>query len=195
MEHSLDENTQQAWGPKGRPAPTVAVDGGGTSAQITPESDALEPSFGTREHSFVNLLLNELAKLSLRQPEDTVAENRINEAIAVIHGIQPRDEVEGMLAAQMFAAHKLAMEAAGRVNWGKPSPEMRDMHMKHATKLMAVFAKQIEALQRYRGKGRQKMVVEHVHVHSGGQAVVGQISADGGAGAGGAAPESEGTTP
>ena len=32
---------------------------------------------------------------------------------------------------------------------------------------------QVEALQRYRGKGQQKLTVEHVHVHSGGQAIVG----------------------
>ena len=38
----------------------------------------------------------------------------------------------------------------------------------------------MEALQRYRGKGQQKVTVEHVHVHSGGQAVVGMVGAPGG---------------
>jgi hypothetical protein len=41
---------------------------------------------------------------------------------------------------------------------------------------------QMEALQRYRGKGEQKMVVEHVHVHQGGQAIVGSVHQGGGAG-------------
>ena len=33
----------------------------------------------------------------------------------------------------------------------------------------------LEALNRHRGKGQQKVTVEHVHVHSGGQAIVGMV--------------------
>jgi len=39
---------------------------------------------------------------------------------------------------------------------------------------------QVEALQRYRGKGQQKVTVEHVHVHAGGQAIVGAVTPGGG---------------
>jgi hypothetical protein len=35
----------------------------------------------------------------------------------------------------------------------------------------------VEALNRHRGKGQQKVTVEHVHVHAGGQAVVGIVEA------------------
>ncbi len=38
----------------------------------------------------------------------------------------------------------------------------------------------LEALNRHRGKGRQKVTVEHVHVHAGAQAVVGIVEAPGG---------------
>jgi hypothetical protein len=31
----------------------------------------------------------------------------------------------------------------------------------------------LDALNHHRGKGQQKITVEHVHIHSGGQAVVG----------------------
>jgi hypothetical protein len=34
---------------------------------------------------------------------------------------------------------------------------------------------QVEALHRYRGKGQQKVTVEHVHVNAGGQAIVGTV--------------------
>ena len=34
---------------------------------------------------------------------------------------------------------------------------------------------QLEALQRYRGKGQQKVTVEHVNVNAGGQAIVGTV--------------------
>jgi hypothetical protein len=35
------------------------------------------------------------------------------------------------------------------------------------------------SVQRYRGKGQQKVTVEHVHVHTGGQAIVGSVSQSG----------------
>jgi hypothetical protein len=37
------------------------------------------------------------------------------------------------------------------------------------------YAQLLDALNRHRGKGQQKVTVEHVHVHSGGQAVVGVV--------------------
>jgi hypothetical protein len=49
----------------------------------------------------------------------------------------------------------------------------------------------IEALNRHRGKGQQKGTVEHVHVHAGGQAVVGMVRGSGGRGW----REIRGTTP
>jgi hypothetical protein len=42
-------------------------------------------------------------------------------------------------------------------------------------KLMRTFTTQMEALQRYRGKGQQTIQVQHVQVNEGGQAVVGNV--------------------
>lgn len=41
--------------------------------------------------------------------------------------------------------------------------------------LSRTHATLLEALNRHRGKGQQKISVEHVHVHSGGQAIVGHV--------------------
>jgi hypothetical protein len=38
----------------------------------------------------------------------------------------------------------------------------------------------LESLNRHRGKGAQKVTVEHVHVHEGGQAIVGTVGDRGG---------------
>jgi len=37
----------------------------------------------------------------------------------------------------------------------------------------------LESLNRHRGKGQQRVTVEHVHVHEGGQAIVGNIEGGG----------------
>ena len=63
---------------------------------------------------------------------------------------------------------------------GYHGDERRKLHgsaLSQGSKLSRTSAALIEALNRHRGKGQQKVTVEHVHVHSGGQAVVGVVAA------------------
>ena len=53
----------------------------------------------------------------------------------------------------------------------------RDQDLKHAAKLLGIYTRQMEALDKHRGKGKQKITVEHVNVHEGGQAIVGTVEA------------------
>ena len=51
---------------------------------------------------------------------------------------------------------------------------------------MRLHLEQIEAMQKLKGTARQqKVTVEHVHVHEGGQAIVGTVSTSKGEGGGG----------
>jgi len=91
----------------------------------------------------------------------------------------PRDELEGMMAAQLIAAHNAAMECYRRAMIPEQSFEGRRENLNQANKLSRTYATLLEALNRHRGKGQQKVTVEHVHVHEGGQAVVGVVEAPG----------------
>jgi hypothetical protein len=79
----------------------------------------------------------------------------------------------------MAAVHMQMMTFARRLSNADTYLES-EMAEKAFNKLARTFATQMEALNRYRGKGQQKMTVEHVHVHDGGQAMVGQFSHEGG---------------
>jgi hypothetical protein len=68
------------------------------------------------------------------------------------------------------------MECMGRAASREQTDLGVEVNINSAAKLMRTFANQTEALGRYRGKGEQKMTVEHVHVYKGGQAIVGQVS-------------------
>ena len=48
-----------------------------------------------------------------------------------------------------------------------------------ANRLLRTFVAQVEALKKHRSKGEQHCTVEHVHVHSGGPAVVGAVTTAG----------------
>jgi hypothetical protein len=64
--------------------------------------------------------------------------------------------------------------------------EGTDLNVVRATRLMRLHLEQIEAMQKLKGKsGQQTVTVEHVHVHEGGQAIVGAVSTAKGEGDGG----------
>jgi hypothetical protein len=48
------------------------------------------------------------------------------------------------------------------------SIEGKQINLTLAAKLTRANAAQVEALKKYRGKGQQKVIVEHVHVYQGG---------------------------
>jgi hypothetical protein len=54
-------------------------------------------------------------------------------------------------------------------------------HAIELAQLSRTHATLLEALNRHRGNGAQRVTVEHVHVHEGGQAIVGNVGAPGNA--------------
>ncbi|OSJ11253.1 hypothetical protein BST63_33330 [Bradyrhizobium canariense] len=99
--------------------------------------------------------------------------------LAFLAGVNPSDTIEGMMAAQLFASHAAAIECYRRAMLADQSVEGRQMNLTLAAKLTRANAEQAAALSKYRGKGQQKVVVEHVHVYQGGQAIVGQVALGG----------------
>ena len=71
------------------------------------------------------------------------------------------------------------MECFRRAMVPEPTFEGRDMNLKHAERLTSNYARQLEALDKHRDKDKQKITVEHVNVHTGGQAIVGEVNASG----------------
>jgi hypothetical protein len=100
-------------------------------------------------------------------------------ALSLLAGISSNDEFEGMVAAQLVASHNAAMECYRRAMIAEQTFEGRKENLNQANKLSRTHSTLLEALNRHRGKGQQKVTVEHVHVHSGGQAIVGNVEGGG----------------
>jgi hypothetical protein len=101
-------------------------------------------------------------------------------AAAAMTGIGPRDELEGMLAAQLVATHAAAMESYRRAMIPEQTFEGRRENLNQANKLVRSYVALVEALDRHRGKGEQRIVIERVDVRAGGRAIVGAVSQGGG---------------
>jgi len=130
---------------------------------------------GRGEDAFLLMLARQVldaTKIDTWTAED--AETRYNATMAALQEIAPVGALEGMLAVQLVATHMAAMDCYKRLN----RTNDRDIHgynLNQANKLLRTYATLLEALNRHRGKGQQKVTVEHVHVHHGGQAVVGHV--------------------
>jgi hypothetical protein len=142
--------------------------------------------FGGSESEDFNIIVFDQARCSLwtKHSDDTMTEHQFQATAAAMMGIAPRDELEGMLAAQLIAAHNATMECFRRAMIPELSFDGRKEALNQADKLARTYTMLLEALNRHRGKGTQKVTVEHVHVHEGGQAIVGAVEAGGGVASG-----------
>ena len=160
------KNPRAALTPKPSPEPRVL------KLKHHPREVGGSPS---KEFNYV-LLKQVIGSLWTAHAADKEAEIELfDAAAAALAGIKPKDEIEGMLAAQMVAAHSATMECYRRAMNREQIFEVWKEQLNQANKLSRAYTMQIEALSRYRGKGQQKVTVEHVHVHAGGQAMVGNI--------------------
>jgi hypothetical protein len=151
------------------PAPAVVVNY--NEADLKGERKAMG---GSMHDTWNNLLAGQAISTlwtANSTPEDRDRQNVAT--IAALHGIKPRDELEGMMAAQLLAAHNAAMECYRRAMIGEQTSEGRQDNLNQANKLSRTYTTLLEALNRHRGKGQQTVRVEHVTVN--GNAVVGDV--------------------
>jgi hypothetical protein len=114
---------------------------------------------------------------------DVRGRDRLAVEVAVaLTGIAPRNTKEGMLAAQMLATHNVALEQLRNAQLPGQPLEMAQVRMNSALRLMRLFIDQMEMLARLQGNlVQQKVVVEHINVEAGGQAIVGAVAGGGAA--------------
>ncbi|MEZ0167546.1 hypothetical protein [Microvirga sp. TS319] len=95
-------------------------------------------------------------------------------AVAALTEMQPQNTVQGMLAGQFVALHFASMDCLQRAAEKGTLPAVRDMNLRHTTKLLAAELRVLEVLERLQGRG--PVPQPHgpfVNVEPGGQAVVG----------------------
>ena len=168
-----------------RPAPKIKLEsapGKPLKLDYSPiDAARLMATFGTVDLGFADLMVSGLLNAACDgSASNPPSEQALNQALAAATAIGARDEIEGMLATQMVATHFAAITLLRRLKGAENIPQQASAGSL-AVKLLRTYTMQIEALQRYRGKGQQRVTVEHVHVHKGGQAIVGNVTPGGGA--------------
>jgi hypothetical protein len=135
-------------------------------------------TMGTKSCAAAELLIGQILSLTGFGVDRDKMIDRANQAFSMINNIDPQDDVEAMLAAQMVAVHLMSMDCAIKALSDTVTFEGKELNLNYSSKLMRTFTNQIATLDKHRGKGQQKMTVEHVHVNEGGQAIIGNVDSN-----------------
>jgi hypothetical protein len=150
-----------------------------TELAMTPQQAEL--ATGTRDIDLGEILISQTTGSTWVPSSDPDRhETWAKGTIGALQGIEPRDAIEGMIAAQMTATHNAAMECFRRAHLREQTFEGRQAALSQAGKLVRSFTMLVDSLNRHRGKGRQVVRVEHVTVEAGAQAIVGNVMGGGG---------------
>jgi hypothetical protein len=129
----------------------------------------LADTFGTRSLEFVHAMLNGLGKATANHSLDSdfspAPANQVefNAALAVIGGVQPKDEVEAMLAAHMAVTNIVLLELVARTRGSIAGHRYEGNGIKRldvlgnlTNRFMRTFTLQVEALAKKKAEGRTK---------------------------------------
>lgn len=103
---------------------------------------------------------------------------KMNDVVAlgidVANTIKAGNTAEKLVAHEVAVAHKVSMEQAMRASQeSDPSVELKRLQI--SARMMSVAQQGLLTLQKLKTGGTQSVVVQHVHVQAGGQAVVAQV--------------------
>ena len=119
-------------------------------------------------------ILNQMMRVSSKDGKADL--ERLNFQLSFVKSLKPRDALEAGLISQIALAQMQCMEV-GRLAANVADPDWVERHERRLLQLMRIYVRQMEALKNYRSDGvRQTMVVEHVTVNHGAQAVIGNVT-------------------
>ena len=143
--------------------------------QIPVEIEAfLQGIMGVKGRRFADQLFTQTVAMNRTWTEEGAVLPTIVETLAAL---EPQGATQSMLAVQLIGVHSAATAALDRASRPGITPDEAERQVNRASKLMRLFAQQVELLARLQGKiAQQRVVVEKVDVGPGGQAIVGTVT-------------------
>ena len=112
------------------------------------------------------------------------ADVAMNAALQLLVELRPQNSLERLLLAQLISCDKAASQCLSIGFNETNNPEAKRKYLGLGVQFQNVLIRQVEALAKLRNGNQQTVKVEHVHVHQGGQAIVGNVTQGGGGVAG-----------
>ena len=120
----------------------------------------------------VKAIMSPLINLIANRDGDD-AGSALNKSITLIAASDPKNQLELMLATQLAMTHITLGKSARLLDQNYKDVQAINSLGNLYTKLSRLGIDQINTLERMKGKGQQKIIVEKVNIESGGQAAIG----------------------
>lgn len=146
------------------------------SEQITPINQSIIPN-SNDEFTQDIVLKTVFASHNIKDKNFDLNEAKRTCSAGII-SINTKDGLQTMLSAQMLTIHQLQQKAMAYAS-GISNLEIEKYYTNVAIKLSHCFIQQANLLAKLQGFAGQKITVERVDVHQGGQAIVGTIQQGG----------------
>ena len=153
--------------------------------EISPEPDSplikLIEQTGIRDivPDVVKAIMSPLINLIANRDGDDTG-SALNKSITLIAASNPKNQLELMLATQLAMTHITLGKGARLLDHNYKDVQTINSLGNLYTKLSRLGIDQINTLERMKGKGQQKIIVEKVNIESGGQAAIGIYEGGGG---------------
>ena len=119
----------------------------------------------------INGIISPLINLITTQGDDT--ESAFKKSITLIAASDPKNQLELILATQLAMTHITLGKSAQLLDRNYSQVKSTNSFGNLYTKLSRLGIDQINTLERMKGKGQQKIIVEKVNIEAGGQAAIG----------------------
>ena len=146
--------------------------------EISPEPDSplikLIEQTGIRDivPDVVKAIMGPLINLIANRDGDD-AGSALNKSITLITASDPKNQLELMLATQLAMTHITLGKSARLLDQNYKDVQTINSLGNLYTKLSRLGIDQINTLERMKGKGQQKIIVEKVNIEAGGKAAIG----------------------
>jgi hypothetical protein len=129
----------------------------------------------TLSDEFVDVILGKLVEALRPGLYDQLEEATLNAALATIDSMRPRSELQALLAVQIIATGFAGLRFL-RQSHRNMTEDFINVYGNYAIKLLRLQNDLIQTFDRYQRGNKQTVEVRHVHIHPGGQGVVGIIN-------------------
>jgi hypothetical protein len=145
---------------------------GSFSINIT--SEQLKHIFGTDNHRFIEELI--IKTTQYKSQRANIDGMDIFSTHKLFKNLNPKDEIECLLISQILNADKISHHYFRDAMTPDQTPFGKDSNTQRYAKSINSMCKLIDTLTRYKRGGQQKVVVEHVTLENGSQAIIGNVS-------------------
>jgi hypothetical protein len=145
----------------------------------------LRTTFGTFSEEFADTMMGKLISGLRPNAFDILAEATLNAALATVSSLRPGSEIEALIAVQIVIAGFSALRMLELSTRQLDEPHIA-VYGGYANRLLKLQSELLQTLdKRRKGGSSQSIEVKHVHIHAGGQGVIGIVNHEGGQNPGG----------